>query len=168
MGLRQKRSFARKFIQAAAIIVLLLPVVLPLLVIVLPLVVIASVLQFLNEIIVYLLVWLCWLRKGKDILFVSSDSPVWKEYMNTEILSLVAERAIVLNWSERSKWSKLSLPVRVFRKFGGRRNYNPIVVLFRPLRRARVFRFLPALRDSKHGHTKNIEQLRRELILALD
>src|SRR5688572_7815817 len=105
-----KKSFGQRCSEAA-LVDLLLPVVLPLLVV-------GLVLHVLNRMAVCLLVWIWWLPAGKDVLFVSSDSPVWQEYMQTEILPLVAKRAIVLNWSERSRWSKLSFSVRVFHTFG--------------------------------------------------
>jgi hypothetical protein len=156
---REKESIGQKGLKAI-LIVIVLPIVLPL-------VVVGLVLHALNKIFVYLLVWLWWLPKGKDVLFVSSDSPVWKEYMETQILPLVAGRAIVLNWSARREWPKLSFAVRVFRTFGHRRDFNPTVVLFRPFRRAKVVRFLPAFRDWKHGDTGNVDKLRRDLIVAL-
>ena len=78
-------------------IVLLLPIILPL-------AIVGLVLHFLNKVVVYLLVWVWWLPRGKDVLYVSSDSPIWKEYMETEIFPLIAERAVVLSWSARSKW----------------------------------------------------------------
>jgi len=110
-------------------------------------------------------VW--WLPRGKDVLYVSSDSPIWKEYMDTEVFPLVEERAIVLSWSARSKWPKWSFAVRVFRTFGHGRDFNPMVVLFRPFRRARLFRFLPAFQERKHGNSARLEQLRRDLMQAL-
>jgi len=124
-------------------------------------------LHFLNNIVIHLLVWVWWLPKGKDVLYVSSESPIWKEYMETEVFPLVAERAIVLSWSARSKWPKWSFAVRVFRTFGRGRDFNPMVVLFRPFRRARIFRFLPAFQEQKHGNSANVEQLRRDLIQVL-
>ena len=75
-------------------IVLLLPVILPL-------AIVGMVLHVLNTLFVYLLVWAWWLPRGKDVLYVSSDSPIWKEYMETEVFPLVAQRAKVLNWSAR-------------------------------------------------------------------
>jgi hypothetical protein len=158
-GVRVKKPFFRKVLEAALLIILL-PIVLPLLLL-------GLVLHVLNKIIVYLLVWTCWLPCGKNVLFVSSDSPIWREYMESQILPLVRERAAVINWSERKQWPKWSLPVHVFRTFGRGRNYNPMVVVFHPLRRARVFRFLPAFTDFKHGNAEAVEQLRRELVLAL-
>lgn len=74
-GARDKRLFSRKLFEAALIIV-----VLPL---VLPLAVLGLILYVLNRIVVYLLVWVWWLPRGKDVLFVSSESTVWKEYMET-------------------------------------------------------------------------------------
>lgn len=135
--------------------------------IILPLVLIGLVLHVLNKGLVYGLVWALWLPKGKDVLYVSSDSPIWKEYMEIEVFPLVAGRAVVLSWSERSKWPKWSFAVRVFRTFGDGRDFNPMVVLFRPLRLARTFRFLPAFRERKHGNAAPVEQLRADLIQAL-
>jgi hypothetical protein len=141
-------------------IALLLPIILPL-------AIVGLVLHFLNAFVVYLLLWVWWLPRGKDVLYVSSDSPIWKEYMETEVFPLVAERAIVLSWSARSKWPKWSFAVRVFRTFGRGRDFNPMVVLFRPFRRARIFRFLPAFQERKHGNCASLEQLRRDLMRAL-
>jgi hypothetical protein len=162
MALRQEKSIARRFWDAARFVLLL-----PFLPLVLALLVIGLIFIILNRIIIYPLIWFRWSPNGKDVLFVSSDSPIWHEYMQTKILPLVAERAIVLNWSERSKWSKLSLTVRVFRTFGGERDFNPMVVLFRPFQRAKVFRFLPALKEWKRGNAEDLEKLRCDLILAL-
>ena len=141
-------------------IVLLLPVILPL-------AIVGMVLHVLNTLFVYLFVWVWWLPRGKDVLYVSSDSPIWKEYMETEVFPLVAQRAKVLNWSARSKWPKWFFAVRVFRCFGRGRDFNPMVVLFRPLRRARIFRFLPAFQERKHGNSASVEQVRRDLMEVL-
>lgn len=158
MAIRRK-SVGRRIL-LGAVFVLFLPVIVPL-------VTLALLLSFLNRVIVYLLVWICWLLIGKDVLYVSSESPIWKEYMETEILPLVAERAILLNWSARTKWRRWSLTVRVFRTFGGEHDFNPIVVLFRPLRRATIFRFLPAFEKLKRGNRADLDRLRRDLVEAL-
>jgi hypothetical protein len=156
---RQPESTMRRVLRFT-LIVLLLPVILPL-------ATLGLVLHVLNKAVVYLLVWLWWWPRGKDVLYVSSDSPIWKEYMEVEIFPLVAERAVVLSWSDRNKWPKWSFAVRVFHTFGGRRDFNPMVVLFRPFRRTRVFRFLPAFQERKHGNNASIEQLRGDLVQAL-
>jgi hypothetical protein len=156
---RQGKTLVRKVLDAA-LVVLIFTVALPL-----ALVTIGLALLYRGAL--YLLVWLLWLPKGKDILFVYSDSPIWHEYMTTEILPLVERRAVVLNWSERSKWPLWSLGVSVFHRFGGGRDFNPLVVLFRPLRPARIFRFWQAFKDWKHGYREPVERLRQELLSAL-
>ncbi len=122
----------RRRVARFAFIGLLLPVIVPL-------AIVGLILRFLNKVVVYLLVWMWWLPKGKDVLYVSSDSPIWKEYMESEVFPLVAERAIVLSWSTRSKWPKWSFAVRVFRTFGRGRDFNPMVVLFHPSAVQRFF-----------------------------
>jgi hypothetical protein len=156
---RQKKSSTRRYVEVG-LIVLLLPLFLPI-------IVLALLLHFLNKTIVYLLVWLWWMPQGKDVLLVFSDSPIWRRYMEQEIMPLVARRAVTLNWSERSKWSRWAVAVHVFHTFAGQRDSNPIVILFLPLRPVRVFRFLPAFKDLKHGKAETVEQLRKDLMLAL-
>jgi hypothetical protein len=80
---------------------------------------------------------------------------------------LVAQRTIVLNWSGRRRWQKWSFAVRVFRTFGGRHDFNPMIVLFHPFRGATIFRFLPEFEDWKHGDGAGVEKLRYDLIQAL-
>jgi len=87
--------------------------------------------------------------------------------MSAEVVPLMPERAVVLNWSERKKWPRWSLARHAFRTFGGQREFNPIVVVFRPLHRAEVFRFWQAFKDWKHGHTEPVERLRQRLLAAL-
>jgi hypothetical protein len=156
---RQNQPFLRRLGQTA-VVALLLPLVLPL-------ALIAFALHLLYRLALYLLVWVVWLPGGKDILFVYSDSPIWREYMTTQVLPMVQERAVVLNWSERTKWRSWSLGVAVFRHFGGGREYNPLVVLFRPLRSVRVFRFWRAFKDWKRGYKESAEKLREELFSVL-
>src|SRR5215469_5805504 len=128
---RQKDSQAQKIVKAA-LLVLLTPIILPLMVV-------GVSLYVLNKLTIYLLVWVLWLPKGKDVLLVYSDSPIWHEYMTTQVLPLVQERAVVLNWSERKEWSRWSLAVAVFHYFGGAGDFNPLVVLFKPLRMANIY-----------------------------
>src|SRR5579863_4878812 len=82
--------------------------------------------------VVYLCIWFSWLTRGRDILFVYSDSPVWRDYMLSEMLPMVEGRAVVLNWSERSAWKWWSLRVLAFRLFAGTKAFNLLLVVFRP------------------------------------
>ena len=134
---------------------------------ILPLALISIALFLLYTAALYLLVWLVWLPRGKDVLLVYSHSPIWHEYMTTQILPLLRERAVVLNWSERRNWRWWSLAAAAFHHFGGARNFNPLVVLFRPFHLARVFRFWPPFKDWKSGNAEPVESLRKELAAAL-
>ena len=120
---REKQTFGRRLAKLAA-----LALALPVMVIVLPLALVAVALYLLHRLAVYLLVWALWLPKGKNVLVVLSESPIWQDYMTAEIVPLVRERAVVLNWSERKKWPRRSFARHVFRSFGGQRNFNPLVV----------------------------------------
>ena len=152
---RQKEPLSRRIWKAALVVALL------------PLALISLTLYLAHRIALYLLVWVLWLPRGKDILVVYSDSSIWREYMATEVLPLVQECAIVLNWSERNRWPRLSLRVHVFHSFGGSREFNPLVVLFRPFRHARVFRFWLPFKDWKRGSREPVERLRQELFSVL-
>lgn len=156
---RQRLTFWQRLKNDAPVL-LFLPVILPLVLIVI-------VLYLLYSIALCFLVWTLWLPRGKDVLLVYSDSPIWREYITTEVLPLVQQRAIVLNWSERKTWRKWSPGVRAFYHFGGTREFNPLVVVFRPARRARVFRFWRAFKDWKRGQTESVTQLRHQLIGTL-
>jgi hypothetical protein len=160
---REKQPLGRR-LRSAALVVLALPFVLAL---VLPLALVAAILYFLHRLAVYLLVWALWLPKGKDVLVVLSESPIWHGYMSAEVVPLVRKRAVVLNWSERKKWPRWSFAAHVFRTFGGRRDFNPLVVVFRPLRRAEVLRFWQTFEDWKHGRTEPVERLKQRLLATL-
>ena len=153
--MNRKPPLSARILKAALIVALL------------PLILLALLLFALHRAVLYVLVWLVWLPKGKDILIVYSNSPIWQDYMTEQILPLVENRAIVLNWSERSRWRKWRLKQQVFHSFGGDREFNPLVVLFRPFRRARLFRFWSAFKDWKHGHTERLEALKDDLRMSL-
>ncbi len=145
-----------KTIAQISLFVVLLPILIPLLFI-------ALVVIILYQLSLYLLIWLLWLPRGKNVLFVNSDSPIWKEYMSNQVLPLVASRAVILNWSERKNWPRWSLATHFFRAHAGHREFNPMVVAFRPLRRAEFFRFYGPLKHWKHGNAEPVEWLRQEL-----
>jgi hypothetical protein len=111
-------------------------------------------------------VWCWWWPRGCDTLIVYSNSPVWQRHIEDGVLPALASRSIVLNWSERARW-RSGLPTAVFRYFGGAREFNPIAVVFRPLRPARVFRFWQPYREWKHGKPDSLARLEGELLAYL-
>ena len=106
-------------------------------------------------------IWTWWCPRGRDVLFVYSDSPIWRGYIDDRILPLLGERAVVLNWSQRKQW-RPSLSRMAFHHFGGSREFNPLAVVFRPFRRTRTFRFWQPFRDVKRGHSSALHAMERE------
>jgi len=158
---REKKPTRRRIAELVGIGVLL-PIILPLLFL-------AVTLHWVHRFILYLLIWIFWLPKGKDALVIYSESPIWHDYMTREILPLLERRAFILNWSERRRWPKWSLATHVFRSFKGGKEFNPMVVLFRPLRGAKFFRFWLGFRQWKeHGEMESVDSLRDELCLHLE
>ncbi len=111
-------------------------------------------------VLLHLVIWIAWNTRGRDVLFVYSDSPVWREHVERRFLPYLGRRAVVLNWSERKRW-RPTLGVIAFRFFGGYREFNPIAIVFRPLRRAKKFRFWKGFRDLKHGRPHALQALER-------
>jgi hypothetical protein len=121
----------------------------------------ARVLFALSTIFLHIAIWTWWCLRGRDILFVYSDSPIWREYIDEHILPYLGERAVILNWSERKRW-RISLARLAFHHFGGYRQFNPLAVVFRPFRRTRTFRFWQPFRDFNHGHPGALRQMENE------
>ena len=145
-----------------------IPVVLLLLFVLTPLLLIVLVWWLLTSLALYLLVWLFWCTRGKDILFVYSDSPIWHDYIEQHIIPQIQTRSIILNWSLRRHWlRRLSLPSLVFRHFGGSREYNPMAVYFPPLRLHRSFRFWNAFRDWKHGNAASLQRVEEDFFRCI-
>lgn len=129
-----------------------------------PILIILAFLYSFWGVILYTAIWLT--GKKEFVVFVYSDSPIWKEYVEKEILPHIQDRAIILNWSERRNWGN-SLAVLAFRYFGGYRNFNPIGMVFRPFHLVKTYRFFEAFQEFKHGHTKRVEEIKREIFEIL-
>ncbi len=130
-------------------------------------VVIVAVLSYaIFTVSLHLTIWTWWCLRGRDVLFVYSDSPIWRGYIDERILPLLGERAVVLNWSQRRQ-SRPSLARLAFRHFGGSRQFNPLAVVFRPFRRSRTFRFWQPFRDFKHGSPSALHAMEREFFGAV-
>ena len=132
-----------------------------------PLILAALTLHLLAGLCLHLAVWCCWCARGRYVLFVYSDSPIWHDYVEAHILPRLGERAVVLNWSHRGRWRR-TLAVLAFRYFGGHRTFNPLALVFRPLRLARHFRFYEPFREFKHGRGEAVARMERELYDLVD
>jgi hypothetical protein len=137
------------------------------LLVLLPLVAVGFVLWLAAAIVLQLIVWVAWCSRGRYALVVYSNSPIWQEYFEQLVLPAVGGRGEVLNWSERKQWS-YSLPVALFRFFGGTREFNPLAIVFQPLAWPRRFPFYRPFQAFKHGRPEEVERMRRELFELLD
>ena len=99
---------------------------------------------------------------------VYSDSPNWKEYIETQMLPPIRERVVTLNWSNRSQWKgKPPLEAQLFEHYGGEREYNPMAIIVPRFGRVRSIRFWQAFRDSKHGKHETLNALQESLFDAV-
>src|SRR5262245_12867595 len=139
----------------------------PLLAVLLPVIAVGVVLWLTAAIVLQLIVWTTWCPRGRYALVVYSNSPIWKDYFERRLLPAIGNRAVVLNWSERRQWS-YALPVALFTCFGGRREFNPLAVVFAPLAWPRRFRFYRPFQAFKHGRPDEVEAMSRCLFELLD
>jgi hypothetical protein len=144
----------------------LLLLLVPIVVAVLPLILAALVVWSVTTGALLLIVWTRWLRQGKQALVVYSNSPVWQRYFEAEVISQLGDRAVVINWSERKQWRR-TVPVMLFRCLAPRREFNPMVIVFRRYRWPLRFQFYEAFRAFKHGRPEEVERTRQQLFQAL-
>lgn len=111
-------------------------------------------------------VWWKWCRQGKYVLFVYSNSPNWQDYIEEKILPQIKDHSIVLNWSERRSWPQ-DLATKVFKYYGGYREYNPMAVVFQPFKRTRVFRFFKPFHNHKKGYSEDLEKIENALMQTI-
>lgn len=126
---------------------------------VLPLYLVGMLVRYLA---LHAIIWFWWCPRGRDVLFVYSDSPAWHDYIEERILPQLGGRAVVLNWSHRKSWRRLSVARIAFQHFGGDREFNPLAVVFRPFKRTQSYRFWQPFRDFKRGHPEALAKLERE------
>ena len=108
-------------------------------------------------------------RHGRFILFVYSDSPNWKAYIEANILPRIASHAVTLNWSERKEWGRSNpLEAKVFKHWAGEKEFNPMALVFSPGGKVKDVRFWRAFRDFKHGKDGLLKQAERVLFTEVE
>ena len=94
-------------------------------------------------------------------------SPLWKPYLESEVLPHLTGNTVVLNWSERARWPKISLAVWLFTMFAGHREFNPVALVFRPFAPPKVFGFWRVFRDLKHGKPEDVQRVQADLFAEI-
>jgi|SRR4026207_2397643 len=138
-----------------------LVVVVALLPVLLAFAVVAALAFAVSSACVHVTVWTWWCLRGRDILFVYSDSPIWCDYVERHFLPYLGDRAVVLNWSQRKQW-RFSVARLAFHHFGRYRQFNPLAVVFRPFHRTRTFRFWEPFKEFKHGQPAALQRMELE------
>lgn len=153
-----RKSRWRDWLGAALVIVLI-----PVLLLLLPVVLLWLLGILFAKIVLLTAAWILWLPRGKDTLIVYSRSPHWMEYFENELIPQLERRAVVLNWSDRAQWSPFALRTLLFRAFKGERAFNPTILIFRPLRWPKFFRFYDCFKQRKHGNDQPLYDLEMKL-----
>ena len=133
--------------------VILFPITIP----VLALLAFVLVCWISTSVVLHIALWAWWSVQGKDVLFVTSDSPIWHDYIEQEILPHIDRRAVILNWSRRRGRHNF-FARSVVQHFGGWYEFNPMAVVFRPFRKTKLFRFWKPFKDFKHGKTEPLKR----------
>jgi hypothetical protein len=104
------------------------------------------------------------LRQGKFIIFVYSDSPNWKDYIEANILPIIRQHTILLNWSERRNWESSSWIIKAFKHWGGESDFNPMAIVRCNFFKIQIIRFNKAFHENKFGKADLLKKVESELI----
>lgn len=108
------------------------------------------------------------LAQKKFILFIYSNSPNWKSYVENNILPKIQDYTLLLNWSERNQWNKEEWMVRAFHYWGGQRDFCPMAIVFSNFTDVRIIRFYRPFLDYKHGKVKPLLKAEAQLFDLID
>jgi hypothetical protein len=103
------------------------------------------------------------ISKKKRIIFVTSESPIWHDYLNNKWIPLIKEHAYILNWSQRKEWDESQWEVKAFHHWGRDREMNPIFIIYGNLLNIQVFRMYEPFIDYKHGKEKKLLDMEKEI-----
>jgi hypothetical protein len=104
----------------------------------------------LHRLCLNLAIWTRWCRRGRDTLFLYTDSPASHDYVVKRFLPRLGARAVVINCS-RSDPQRSSLARWATWSFSEGRRSRPKAVVFRPFRSRREFNFWNSFQESKLG-----------------
>jgi hypothetical protein len=108
-------------------------------------------------------------RFGRIVLFIYSDSPNWKDYVETNILPRLEPHVVTLNWSQRQDWQRRKpFEARLFQHWAGETEFNPMALVFAPTGSVRDVRFWQAFRDFKHGKDRSLKQAEQLLFSEVE
>ncbi len=102
---------------------------------------------------------------GKDLLIVYTNSPHWKDHIESNWVARWPHRTVTLNrshpWSRKQPEAALWLAVR------GIREHTPLAVVIPRRGKPRVIRFYTAFQEAKHGDDTCLRAAEQELEQAM-
>ena len=112
-----------------------------------------------------------WGRHGRRMLLVYSDSPNWKDYIEQNWIPRMGNLCVLLDWSQRSSKAMdkdIALQLKILKCWGGRTDFNPLVIYFPRKGKIRTIRFWQAFNDFKHGNDQSLLKAEHELFSLAD
>jgi hypothetical protein len=129
-----------------------------------PFLVLNSIASFLNGLWLNYQFRIRWSPEGKHILFVYSESRYWQEYIESNIVPSIKNKAVFLNGSKRSEWKKnMPLEAKAVSHWGGDLEFNPIAIVFASNQKVKIIHFYKAFEDFDHGKHKLLKEKEAEL-----
>ena len=106
-----------------------------------------------------------YLKQGRDLLIVYTESPHWQPRIESHWLPRWADRAVVVNRSQ--PWSEDRPEIALWNAFKGYREHTPIAIVVPARGRPRVIPFFLAFRAFKHGKERPLLDAEQALASAL-
>ena len=103
-----------------------------------------------------------WSAQGKDLLIVYSNNPQSAPHVEQEWLPRWRDRAVVLNWSDRTQWPE-SPEVDLFRAVVGRKEHNPVIIVVPRTGAIKVLRYWRAFRERAQGKDETLRAMESRL-----
>lgn len=176
----EKKSLLYRLVVDGSNTLIFLLLLLFLLVLLVPFILLYLFFKILYGLFLGLLTWKKWRFNGKQVIFVYSDSPTWKEYLEEKLLPKIKGKAIILNWSEHSQWNQDALEVQVFNHWASMnsgsthskrkpswREFCPMAIVLNPWWKPPIIRFWQAFKEYKHGKDQELKERESELLSHL-
>lgn len=94
---------------------------------------------------------------GTFILVAYSEHATWGAYVRERLIPRLGPHCVVVNRSRGDWMAKFPLEAEALGYWGGKRAYNPLVIVLTPRWRARVFRLYDAFKRHDRGDSKTLE-----------
>ncbi len=130
-------------------------IMIPIIIFIIPILVFMLILELSYRIIFKIRI----INNGKRIIFVTSNSPIWHDYLENKWINIITKYAYILNWSERNQWNNSQWEIRMFRHWGGDRDMVPMFIIYVNYFHIQKFRLYKPFIEYKHGKDRNLSNI---------